>query len=206
MARDYGKPEDWRYVLDFSLELLPTGNKSMRPIAALDIYRLRMIVPATWQAQNYAEAADAAHGLRVWGEKRALLETAIAKGVIDRSKVAKDLAQTIADAKKDEPILPTVEKSSKDSKSLASVAEAYYGYGRYDDAARAAQKAVEAGGPYAAEGKLILAMSQVKLGNEAAAKVTLTGFQGDPALSRVAELWNLYLNRRYGAAAPAAAK
>ena len=199
MAGDYGKPEDWRYVLDFSLELLPGNNKVMRPIAALHIYRLRAVVNATWQAQNYAEAADAAHMLRIWGEKRAFMETAISKGMLDRSKVAQDLNQTIADAKKDEPILPTVEKTSKDSKSLASVAEAYYGYGRYADAERAAQKAVDAGGAYVAEARLILAEAQIKQGNEAGAKATLANFQGDPSLVRAAQLWNIYLNRRYTA-------
>ena len=49
-------------------------------------------------------------------------------------------------------------------------------------------------------------MSQVRLGNEAAAKQTLVGFQGDPAITRAAQLWSVYLDRRYGAAAPAAAQ
>jgi len=205
MVRDYGKAEDWRYLLDLSLEFLPAGNKSMREIAALDMYRLRMIIDAAWQPSNYLEAADAAHAVRSWGDARTVLQMGIAKGVIDAKKVAPLLAQTNADAKKDEPILPTVENAAKDSKSLATVAEAYYGYGRYADAARVAQKAVNAGGAFAAEGKLVLAMSQVRLGNEAAAKQTLADFQGDPAITRAAQLWNVYLNRRYGAAAPAAA-
>lgn len=197
MAGDYGKPEDWRYYLDFSLEMLPGTNKPLRQVAALHMYRLRSIVNATWQPQNYAEAADVAHALRIWGEKRDVLETAVAKGLIPKAKVAQDLAQTISDAKKDEPILPTVEKSSKDAKSLANVAEAYYGYGRYADAARTAQKAIDAGGPYAAEAKLVLAEALIKQGNEAGAKAALANFQGDPALARVAQIWNVYLNRRY---------
>lgn len=205
MARDYGKPDDWRYLLDLSLEFLPPGNKSMREIAALDMYRLRMVVDVPWQPANYLEAADAAHAARSWGDARAVLQMGIAKGVIDAKKVGPLLAQTNADAKKDEPTLPQVEKIAKDAKSLANVAEAYYGYGRYADAARAAQSAVVAGGPFAAEGKLVLAMSQVRLGNEAAAKQTLAGFQGDPAITRAAQLWSVYLDRRYGAAAPVAA-
>jgi hypothetical protein len=133
----------------------------------------------------------------------------IQKGVIDSKKVGPLLNQTIADARKDEPILPTVEKSAKNSKDLANVAEAYYGYARYADAARVAQKAMDAGGPNAAEARLVLAMSQVRQGNEEAAKQTLANFQGDPALARAADLWKIYLNRKYGktaAAAPAAAQ
>lgn len=206
MARDYGKPDDWRYLLDLSLESLPAGNKQAREIAALDIYRLRMVVDAVWVATNYLEAEDAAHAIRSWGDSRQVLQMAVAKGVIDAKKVAPLLAQVNSDAKKDEPILPTVEKTAK-GKDLANVAEAYYGYGRYSDAARVAQAVIAGGGPAVAEAKLILAMSQVRMGNEAAATQTLTGFQGDPALVRAADLWNVYLTRRYGktaAAAPAA--
>jgi tetratricopeptide (TPR) repeat protein len=204
MARDYGKAEDWGYLIDFSLEFLPAGNKSMREIAALDFYRLRMLVGASWSPSNYLEAADAANAIRSWGDARQVLEMGIDKGVINRTKVAPVLNKTISDSKKDEPILAQVEKTAKNSKDLANVAEAYYGYGRYADAVRAAQKAIEAGGPNAAEAKIVLAMSQIKQGDEATAKQTLANFQGDPALARAAELWNLYLARKYGKAAPAA--
>jgi hypothetical protein len=207
MARDYGKPDDWRYLLDFSLELLPAGNKIAREVAALDIYRLRMVVDAAWIPQNYLEAADAAQSIRAFGDARQVLQMGIAKGVVNQAKVAPLLNQINSDAKKDEPALPQVEKIAKNGKDLASVAEAYYGYARYADAARVAQKAIDAGGPAVAEAKLVLAMSQVKQSNEAAAKQTLAGFQGDPALVRAADLWNIYLSRKYGqtaAAAPAA--
>lgn len=206
MARDYGKADDWRYLLDFSLEILPAGNKAARQIAALDIYRLRLVVNAAWQGQNFLEAEDAAHTIRSWGDSRQFLQLGIQQGAINAAKVAPVMNQINSDAKKDEPILPTVEKTAKSGKDLANVAEAYYGYARYADAARVAQKAIDAGGPTVAEAKLVLAMSQVRQGNETAAKQTLTGFQGDPSLVRAAALWNLYLDRRYGkaAAAPAA--
>jgi len=205
MARDYGKADDWRYLLDFSLEILPAGNKAARQIAALDIYRLRMVVNASWQGQNFLEAEDAAHAIRSWGDSRQFLQLGIQQGAINAAKVAPVMNQINSDAKKDEPILPTVEKTAKSGKDLVNVAEAYYGYARYTDATRVAQKAIDAGGATVGEAKLVLAMSQIKQGNEAAAKQTLAGFQGDPSLVRAAALWNLYLDRRYGkAAAPAA--
>jgi len=86
------------------------------------------------------------------------------------------------------------------------VAEAYFGYGRYADAIRAAQKAIELGGVGVPEAKLVLAMSQTKSGDEAGAKQTLASFQGDAALTRAAQLWTVYLSRRYGATAAPAAK
>lgn len=206
MARDYGKGEDWRYLLDLSLEALPPGNKQSREIAALDIYRLRVVVDAVWVGTNYQEAEDSAHAIRSWGDSRTFIQMGIDKGVIDRAKAAPLLNQVSADARKDEPILPTVEKSAK-GKDLANVAEAYYGYGRYADASRAAKAVIAAGGPAAGEAQLVLAMSQVRLGDEAGATQTLANYQGDAPLTRAADLWKIYLTRRYGktaAAAPAA--
>jgi hypothetical protein len=206
MARDYGKPDDWRYLLDFSMETLPQGAKLSREIAALNMYRLRDVVKATWAGQNYLEAEDSAHAIRSWGDSRHFLELGIAAGAFNTAKVGPVMNQINSDAKKDEPILPTVEKAAKNSKDLANVAEAYFGYARYADAIRAGQKAVEMGGAGVAEAKLVIAMSQVKMGDEAAAKQTLANFQGDAPQTRAAALWNVYLTRRYGAAeaAPAA--
>ncbi len=205
MARDYGKPDDWGYLLDFSLEILPQGNKTSREIAALDIYRLRMVVHSTWSPQNYLEAEDAARAIHSWGDARQVLLMGIDKGVINKQKIDHMLRQVEADAKKDEPALPQVEKIAKSGKDLTSVAEAYYGYERYDAAERVARKAIAAGGPTVAEATLVMAMSEVRQGNETAAKQTLANFQGDPPLTRAAQLWSLYLNRQYGQKQPAPA-
>jgi len=205
LARDYGKPDDWKYLLDFSLELLPAGNKSQREIAALDIYRLRVITPATWTASNYAEMADAAQAVRSWGDARQALEAGLSKGVLTQAKVGALLNQVTADARKDEPALPAAEKLVKGAKEAVNVAEGYYGYGRYADAARVAQKAADLGGPTAGEAKLLLGMCQVRLGDETTAAQTLTGVTGDPSIVRAAQLWNIYVSRKYGKtpAAPA---
>jgi hypothetical protein len=205
MARDYGKREDWKYLLDYSLEFLPKGNKNAAEIAALDIYRLRLVVGADWSGQQYSEAADAAEGIKSFGDERTFLQMGLAKGVFNQAKIAPMIAKNAADAKRDEPTLPQIEKFAKDSKALTSVAEAYYGYGRYADAARAAQNAINAGGAYVAEAKLVLAMAQTRQGNEAAAKQTLTNFTGDAPLVRAADVWMAYLTRRPVAVAPAAA-
>lgn len=205
MARDYGKPDDWKYLIDFSIGLLPAGNKQAREIAALDIYRLGLVVGANWTASEYLEAEDAAHSIKSWGDARQALEAGMSKGVVDRSKYAALLKLVTTNGKKDEPILAAVEKSTK-GKDYVNVGEAYYGYGRYADAVRVATKAVAEGGPTVGEAKILLAIAQTRLGNEAAATQALANFQGDPALGSAAELWNVYLTRKYGKpeAAPAA--
>ena len=205
MARDYNKPEDWKYLLDYSLDFLPRGNKNAAEVAALDIYRLRLVLGADWSGQNVSEAADAADAIKAFGDQRTFLQIGVSKGFFSPAKIGPLVAKNNLDAKKDEPVLPQIEKVAKDGKALTSVAEAYYGYGRFADAARAAQNAVNAGGAYVAEAKLVLAMAQARQGNEAAAKQTLAGFSGDPALVRVADLWTAYLSRRTQTAEPAPA-
>jgi tetratricopeptide (TPR) repeat protein len=204
MVRDYGKPDDWRFLLQFTVEMLPGTNKQAREIAALDVYRLGLVVSANWGSQEFLEAEDAAHSIRSWGDARQVLEMGIDKGIVDRAKVTPLLNTVLASAKKDEPILATVEKSAK-GKDLMNVGEAYYGYGRYADAIRVAQGIIAGGGPFVAEAKLLQAMSQIKQGDEAGATQTLANFQGDPAFVSAADAWNIYLTRRYGKTAPAAA-
>jgi len=207
MARDYGNPDDWRYTLDLSLEQLPSKDNYAREIAALDIYRLRMIVNASWDATNYVEMADVATVIRSWGDAQVALNAGLAKGILTQAKVAARLAQVNADARKDEPSLSTAEKLAKSGKEAVGIAEAYYGYGNYAAAARVAQKAIGMGGMYATEARLVLGMSQVRMGDEAAAAQTLTNVTGDPALVRASQLWNLYLQRKTAkepAPAPAA--
>ena len=204
MARDYGKQDDWKYLLDLSLETLPAGNKSMREIAALDIYRLRVITPADWAALNYKEMADAAQVVRSWGDAKWALQTGLSKGVLTQGQVSALLADVNNNARKDEPTLPTAEKLANNGKEAVNVAEAYYGYGSYADAARVAQKAAGFGGATAGEAKLIVAMCQVRQGDETSAAQTLAGVSGDPAIVRAAQLWNLYLSRKYGKTQPAA--
>jgi tetratricopeptide (TPR) repeat protein len=205
MARDYGKKDDWKYLLDLSLDTLPSGNKSMREIAALDIYRLRAVTPADWTAPNYKEMADAAQVLRSWGDAKWALETAVSRGVLTQAQVGALLNQVKSDARKDEPALPAAEKLANNGKEAVNVAEGYYGYGRYADAARAAQKAMSFGGPTAGEAKLLLGMSQVRQGDEVTGGQTLASVTGDPAIVRAAQLWSLYVARKYEKAQPAAA-
>lgn len=204
MVRDYEKPLDWGFLMDFSVESLPGKNKNAQAVALLDIYRLRKVVKAEWSALNYSEAASAADSVRAFGDKRRFLQEGIDKGTLDAKKIGPFLTKAKAEAAADEKALPLVEKAAKSGKDMESVADAYYGYGDYASAVRCAQKAIAMGGPATADAKIVLAMAQIGLGDEAAAKATLTGLTGDPAMVRVGELWTLYLNRKSASgAAPA---
>ena len=205
MARDYGKSEDWKFLFDFSMELLPLNVKGQSEIAALDIYRLHVISEAGWSAQNYMEMSDFAQAARSWGDAKLALQTGLSKGVLTQAKVGLLLKEVTENARKDEPSLATVEKLANTGKAMVGVGEAYYGNGRYADAARAAQKAIGFGGPTLGEANLLLAMCQVKQGDEATAVKTLAGVSGTVPIMKAAELWTAYLTRKKVQPAPAAA-
>lgn len=210
MANYYGNADDWGHVIDLALISLSNTGKGFREVAALDLYRLRLLVGATTPAEDYTTMADAAQLLHSYGDVITALETGLSKGVLNQAKVAGMLKKAKADAAADQPILAQAEasaaKSATPDKDL-SVAEAYYGYGRYADAARVAQRAAAKGGPKAAQAKLLLGMAQARQGDDATATTTLATVEGDPALAKVAHIWTLYTTRKYGktpAAAPAA--
>ena len=206
MANIYGNPEDWGRLIDAIVNSLSTPTKSNRETAALYIYRLRLVTGAESAADDYLMMADLAMGQNSPGDALQALHTGINSGKLSPAKAAADLAKANARAKGDEAALPAAEalaakKATADSD--VSVAEGYYGYGRYADAARVAQRAIAKGGPKLTRATLLLGISQARAGDPAAA-ATLAQVKGDPAFERAAELWTLYVTRKYGTAAPAA--
>ncbi|MDE2182862.1 MAG: hypothetical protein KGJ78_07555 [Alphaproteobacteria bacterium] len=209
MCNYYGNQDDWGHLLDLELAALSTATKTYREIAALDIYRLRLLTNATTSGDDYTTMADVATSVRSWGDAKQALEAGVAQGKLQESKVGAQLKKVSADAARDEPIMAQAEAAAAKQKSVdedLSVGEAYYGYGRYADAARVAQRAIGKGGPRVAEARLLLGMSQVRMGDDATAAQTLASVDVDPAMDRVAHIWSLYATRKYGktAAAPAA--
>jgi hypothetical protein len=212
MVVDYGNPEDWGHLIDLSMVSLSTANKAYRNIAALDMYRLSMTVGATAAAEDYMAMADAAQSINSSGDVENALRTGIAKGKLSEAKVAGELRKAELDSKRDQAVLAQAEAAAAKNpsgKEDMSVAEDYYGYGRYADAARVAQRAAAKGGATASEARLLLGMSQAMQGDNTTAVQTLAGVDGDPSMMNAAHLWSLYASRKYGttqAAAPAAGK
>jgi hypothetical protein len=205
MANLYGKPDDWANLLDFSMESLPPGNKAA---AALSFYRLRLTVGAKSEGPDYLAMVDAAQFLRSPGDVKRAVEAALASGALSQAKGTPLLNRANAEARQDELILTQVEKAAAKSPSAkedAALAESYFGYGRYADVVRVAQRAIGKGGAGAIEARLLLGLAQAMTGDDAAAAQTLDSVTGDGALQRAAQIWKLYVTRKYGrtpAAAP----
>jgi hypothetical protein len=209
MATNYGATEDWGNVIDVSLGSLPASGKGNREVAALFLYRLRLTVGADTSADDYLLMADLALGLHLPGDAQKALQVGLDKGTISQAKAAATLNKANAAARADQATLETAEGvAAKSASSVgdASVAEDYYGYGRFADAARVAQRAISKGGSKAIEAQLLLGVVQAQQGDNAAAAQSLGLVRGDAALERAAQLWMLYATRKYGqppAAAPA---
>ncbi len=207
MANGYGQPDDWRSLLDFSMESLPAGNKQA---AALDFYRLRLTVGATSTGPDYLAMVDVAQFSHSPGDVQRAIKAAVASGALTSAKAAPFLNKADADARRDEAILAQAEATAAkgaSAKADVNVAEAYFGYGRYSDVVRVTQLAIGKGGDGVAQARLLLGMAQTMMGDETAAAQTLDSVSGDGALTRAAQLWKLYVTRKYGrtpATAPAA--
>ncbi len=202
MSNLYGNSEDWGHLIDFSLGTLTTPVKSNRETAALYLYRLRLVTGADTTGDDYLMMADLSIGQNSPGDALQALHAGINSGSLSSVKAAAVMAKANARAKGDEAALPASEavaaKSPKADGDM-SVAEGYYGYGRYTDAARVAQRALGKGGSKLAQATLLLGISQARSGDPAAA-AALAQVKGDPALERAAQLWTIYVTRKYGAA------
>jgi len=210
MATNYGDTEDWGNLIDVSLGSLPASSKGNREIVALFLYRLRLTVGADTSVDDYLLMADLALGLHFPGDAQKALQVGLAKGTLSQAKAAAAVNKTDAAARTDQAALAAadaVAAKSPSSTGDVSVAEDYYGYGKYADTVRVAQRAIAKGGVKAAEAQLLLGIAQAQLGDNAAATQSVALVKGDPALERASHLWTIYTTRKsvQAVAAPAPA-
>jgi len=205
MAGLYGNAEDWGRLIDLTLSQF---NSPGRTVAALSLYRLRLVTGAESAADDYTLMAQLALELNSPGDADHALHTGIDKGILPQAKAGALLAKTNARLKGDEAGLAAAEAvaaKSPASNGDVSVAEDYFGYGRYGDAARVAARAVSKGGAKQGEAQLTLGSAQA-MQNDPAAAATLGGVAGDSSLEQAANLWKVYATRKYGQPGAAPAK
>jgi hypothetical protein len=208
MSNYYGESDDWSRLDDVALGTLSSPNKANRELAALYIYRLRLITGTETTGDDYLLMAELSLGLNSPGDAERALREGSAKGLTNPGKAAPLKAKADARSKGDEAALPAAEAAAAKSASGnedVSVAEGYFGYGHYADAERVARNATGKGGAKLLEAKLLLGAAQA-MQNKPEAVQSLADVKGDSSLERAAQLWTIYATRKYGkaAAAPAA--
>ncbi len=197
----YDDPDEWGQIVDVSL-----GTKGIKDVDALHMYRLRMVTHATGHSEDYTIAAAMAIALGYPVEADAILQAG--QGKIDSN--AKNNAQ-IAEARnraaKDRATLAGFDAAARKSPTGEfdlKLAETYYGYGRYADAAEAAQRALTKGGGKADpnEANMVLGEALVMQGKTAEAVAAFNAVRNaGPGMTRAQHIWLIFANRKYGAAA-----
>lgn len=202
MASNYGKGEDWGHALDFTFSTFQTKNKQAVASALFYLYRLRLVVDADTEATDYTLAGQLAIDQNSPGDAIKAFSTAKARNKYDEKKNNALYARALSDAKKDKAALAqaeTIAAKAPKADGILSVGQSYFGYGQYAESERAAVVAVAKGGPRLNESLVLLGSAQAMQGKNAEATATLAKVSGDP-FDKVAGLWSLYANRKYGAA------
>ncbi|HET7335826.1 MAG TPA: hypothetical protein VFI93_11975 [Rhizomicrobium sp.] len=202
LAVQYNSPSSWRQLADVAM-----GTKGIKDLDALYLYRLKYATGAMTQADDYTIMASLANQLGYPSEAKAVLERGIGSGKLSSGKAAAQMAKARQGAAIDERSLSTYAAQAKRSKSGeqdVKLAEDYYGYGRYAEAAEAAQRAISKGGlKDPSEGPMILGMAQMGQGKYAAAEQTFKTVRGTAARHKAAHVWTLYAQAKQKATAPA---
>jgi len=205
LAVNYNEPNDWAQLIDLAF-----GTKGLTDMDALYLYRLRVVTNATTSVDDYAIMANITTKAGYPGETVAFLQHGMSQGVVkagDKAGAQLSTAQTKATA--DKASLPAFAKQAEARKTGdfdVKLAEAYYGYGRYAEAAEAASRAMTKGGVKDPnEAPMVLGMSLSAQGKNAEAADAFSKASG-PVGGKIAHLWTLYTQRKgtTAAAAPAA--
>jgi hypothetical protein len=198
-AMEYGTPNDWGRVID------PAFGKGMTDLQALNLYRLRIATNATTSAEDYEIMATVTTKAGYPGETVAMLEHGISAGAVKNSgQIASQLAtarqKQVAD-KRDLPSFEAQAKARKTGEFDVKVAETYYGYGDFAKAEEAARRAISKGGVKdASEAPMVLGMALARQGKNAEAVQVFSNVGGNAISKKIAHLWTLYAQRKYGAA------
>jgi Tfp pilus assembly protein PilF len=214
LVRYYGSPEDWSKLILVSLDEVSrakvdksaVANKS-KDVASLFLLRLELVANPEMPTDDYLDAAVLADGLRFYGETVRFLNAGKAKG-LNNPNASRLLSVAAGDAKNDEATLAQAESVAAKGATAAldvSVAEDYFGYGRYADAERVVNRAIGKGGVKKLEALLLLGAIQAIQGKNDAAAASFNQVKGDPALEVAAKAWNIYATRKYGQTPPAPA-
>lgn len=191
LALTFGGAENWGKLTDVAL-----GTKGMSELDALFIYRLRFFTGATTSADDYASAASIALEKGFPTEAQALFEKGFANGLSRGGRTAEEYAKARSGAHVDEASLKSIAAAAEKAKAGeqdVKMAEDYWGYGRYADAAEAAARGVAKGGTKVpGEGNLILGISLAAQGKYPEAREALAKVDGSAARSKAAHLWDLY--------------
>jgi tetratricopeptide (TPR) repeat protein len=192
------KSEYWNQLIRFERQ----DEKDDRNL--LMIYRVMFATDTMNVGSDYVEMAQLLLDVGLPGEAQAVVEKAFAAGLVkpeqkDRTTRILNAAKQRADVDR-KGLVQLETESAKNPVGEADVklGEVYYGFGDYQKAATAIQRAFGKGQiKHLDEAYVYLGLSQGALKNSAEAKKAFAGLKTVPNLSqRVLKLWTLYAEKR----------
>lgn len=196
----------WQQLTDIALNL-----KGGKDLDELYIFRLKLLVGAMGDGNDYLALASAAQTLGYPTEAVAALDKGRASGKVSGGEGADMAAKVRKGAAEDQSELSQFVAGAQKAKTgelEVKLGEDYWGYGRYADAEAAARAAIAKGGlKDPGEGPLLLGAAQVAQGKYSDAVQTFSQVSGSEAKLKVAHLWSIYAQGKLksaGGTAPAA--
>lgn len=191
----YPTPENWRSALGTYREL---GGSE--PGLQLDLYRLMRAAQALTSERDYVEYAETANRGAMFGEVKAAIEEGLSRNVIRGAAAYARTMLTNAEGRiaEDRASLPqqrSAAMAGSDGTRVLRIADAYFSYGQYADAAALYRAAAQKG----ADSNLAntrLGAALALAGQRAEAETTLRAVTGPRA--ELAQFWLIWLRSRAG--------
>jgi thioredoxin-like negative regulator of GroEL len=194
LLQAYPNPANWRSALGIYRQL---GNVDSS--AQLDVFRLMRAAGALTSEREYVEYSEAANSAAAFGEVKAVLDEAVGRNVITaaNSGFAREmLAATNRRIAEDQSSL-TAQRSrvlaGSDARAVLRLADAYYGYGQYAEAAALYRAALQKGAD-SNLANLRMGAALAMAGQRAEAEAALRAVTGTRA--DLANYWLLWLAGR----------
>jgi len=192
----YPKKEYWNNLL-YSVRKLKLSDRQ-----TLQVYRLMVATQTMQQASDYAEMAELSISGGNPGEAQKVLEAGVAANVFteqrDKDRTTRMLTSLKDSTAKDLASLPKIEAEAKTAKTGdvdVALGNAYLSYGQNDKAIAAFNTGITKGSlKNPADALLSLGIAQARSGDKAGALKSFRSVKTeDPATTRIAKLWSLYV-------------
>ncbi|RIX31585.1 tetratricopeptide repeat protein [Sphingomonas edaphi] len=193
-VKAYPTPKNWRDTI-----VIYQTNSQLEDSALIDSMRLAHAAGALSGENDYYRFANALMLKGYPGEAKAVLEQGFAAKAIDKSKAtfSQMYASATTKSQGDRASLAASASTAKaggDAKKVMVIADAYYGYGDYAQAADLYRAALGKAGADKDLVNLRLGMALARSGDKAGATAALNAAGG--AQAEVAKLWLTYLSTK----------
>ncbi|MGZ8282515.1 MAG: hypothetical protein ACXWUN_06125 [Allosphingosinicella sp.] len=195
LITNYPSPTNWHDALAVYRELNNPDEATK-----LDIYRLMRVAQALTSERDYVEYAEAAERGAMFGEVKAVLDEGLGRNAITaaNSGYARQMLTTASGRITEDRASLTGERTralaGSNGVAVLRLADAYYGYGQFADAAALYRAALEKGGVDANLVNIRLGAALAQAGQRAEAETALRAVTGPR--QELANFWLAWLSRR----------